>query len=105
VPLIVRLTKQAADFLGSLDRKTKEAIKKHIADLAVSPMSFPLSKPLRQRPERCCRVGNYRILFLVEANPEKKSGANAQDQGSMEDKDVEDILLIASIGHRRDVYE
>jgi mRNA-degrading endonuclease RelE of RelBE toxin-antitoxin system len=83
--LQVKLLKQPKEFLEQTDRKTREAILKHFAQLAADPFAFPLSKPLKARPERCCRVGNYRILFLVE-----------------EDKS---ILLIVIIGDRRDVYK
>lgn len=84
VGLQLKLLKQPKEFLEGTDRKTKEAILKHVAQLACDPFSFPLSKPLKNRPERCCRVGNYRILFLVA---EEKT-----------------ILLIVTIADRRDVY-
>lgn len=83
--LQVKLLKQPKDFLEKTDRKTKDAILKHIAELVNDPFLFPLSKPLRKRPERCCRVGNYRILFFVE-----------EEQA---------ILLIVLIANRRDVYD
>lgn len=81
--LEIKVTKDAAAFLESRDRKTKEAIKKHLTKLSVDPLSYPLSKPLRKRSERCCRVGDYRILFTVE----------------------DTVLLVAIIGHRKNVYE
>lgn len=83
--LQIKLLKQPKEFLERTDRKTKEAILKHFAQLSENPFAFPLSKPLRQRPERCCRVGNYRILFLVV--------------------EEETVLLIVIIGDRRDVYQ
>ena len=83
LPLEAKLTKQAKQFLDSLDRKKKASIVDHIKQLTFDPVAFPLSKPLRQRLERCCRVGDYRILFLIE------------DQ----------VLLVVQIGHRKDVYE
>ena len=82
--LEVKLLKQPKEFLERTERKTKEAILNHFAQLAAAPFAFPLSKPLKGRSERCCRVGNYRILFLVE---EQKA-----------------VLLIVTIGNRRDVY-
>jgi mRNA-degrading endonuclease RelE of RelBE toxin-antitoxin system len=85
VSLEIKLTKDAAKFLNSRDRKTREAIKKHLAELADDPFSYPLSKPLRRRTERTCRVGDCRILFVVE------------EEGS--------ALIVTQIGHRRDVYE
>ena len=90
MPLNVKLTENAQRFLESRDRKTKEAIKKHLALLAGQPTAYPLSKPLRGRLERCCRVGDYRILFLIS---EKKND------------ETEDTLLVVTIGHRKDVYE
>lgn len=84
LPLEAKLTKDAAKFLESLERKTREAIKSHLTLLVNAPFDFPLSKPLRGRPERSCRVGDYRILFLV-------------DEGSS-------VLLVVQIGHRKSVY-
>lgn len=88
--LSVKFTEAALKFLNNLsDRKIKEAIKSHITELSNKPLSFPLSKPLRGRNERCCRVRDYRILFLVVA----KNGEEPE------------ALLIVQIGHRKDVYE
>lgn len=84
LPLEAKLTKDAAKFLESLERKTREAIKAHLALLVNAPFDFPLSKPLKGRPERCCRVGNYRILFLVDEEAR--------------------VLLVVQIGDRKNVY-
>ena len=85
MPLEVRYTKAALKYLESRDRRTKAAIEQHIAKLALDPFSFPLSKPLRGRLERTCRVGDYRIIFSVEES--------------------ESALFVAIIGHRKDVYD
>jgi mRNA interferase RelE/StbE len=85
LPLEPKLNKDSAKFLESTDRKTKEAIKAHILQLVSDPFSFPLSKPLKRRTERCCRVGSYRILFTVE--------------------EEQNVLLVVKIGHRKDVYD
>jgi len=83
VALEVRLTRDAAAFLESTDRKTKEALKARLTKLAEAPTAYPLSKPLRMRTERCSRVADYRILFTIE----------------------ETVLLVVRIGHRKNVYE
>ena len=83
LPLEAKLTKQAKKFLDGCDRKKKLAIIEHIRQLTYEPVAYPLSKPLRSRMERCCRVGDFRILFTVE----------------------ETVLLVAQIDHRKEVYD
>lgn len=83
--LQVKLTKSAFDFLENLEKKPKEAIKAKLVKLASDPFSLPLSKPLTNRAERSSRVGDYRILFTVDESKQ--------------------ILLVARIGNRRDVYK
>jgi len=85
VTLEVKLTKPAFEFLNELEKKPREAIKKRLTELASDPLSIRTSKPLKNRVERSSRVGNYRILFTIE-----------EDQ---------QVLLVAKIGNRRDVYK
>jgi mRNA interferase RelE/StbE len=80
----IQLRPAAARVLRKLDPPTARRIKGAIALLAADPRP-PASRPLRGRPGLCVRVGDYRIIYTIE----------------------DDVLLIVvvTIGHRRDVYE
>lgn len=80
----IELRPAAARALRKLDPPTARRIQGAIALLATEPRP-PASRPLRGRPGLRVRVGDYRILYTVE----------------------DDVLLIVvvTVGHRRDVYE
>ena len=69
--------------LRQLDPKVRPRIEGAITLLAEDPRP-PASRPLKGRPGYRVRVGDYRIIYTVE----------------------DDILLIVvvTLGHRRDVY-
>lgn len=69
--------------LRTLDRDVRPRIEGAIALLAEDPRP-PASRPLRGRPGYRVRVGDYRIIYTVQ----------------------DDVLLIVvvTLGHRRDVY-
>jgi len=69
--------------LRNLDATVRPRIEGAIALLAEDPRP-PASRPLRGRPGYRVRVGDYRIIYTVQ----------------------DDVLLIVvvTLGHRRDVY-
>ena len=69
--------------LRKLDPKVRPRIEGVVALLAEDPRP-PASRPLKGRPGYRVRVGDYRIIYTVQ----------------------DDVLLIVvfTLGHRRDVY-
>lgn len=69
--------------LHKLDPKVRPRIEGAIALLAEDPRP-PASRPLTGRPAYRVRVGNYRIIYTIQ----------------------DDLLLVVvvTLGHRRDVY-
>ena len=79
------LTSVVADDIPALPKSIKRQIRRAIeTKLATHP--FELGKPLRYslRGARRLRVGDYRIIYRIEAP---------------------DVVLVVKIGHRREVYE
>ena len=70
--------------LRKLDPQVRLRVQGAIALLARDPRP-PASRPLKGRPGRRVRVGDYRIIYTV----------------------TDDVLLVVvvTLGHRRDVYE
>ena len=70
--------------LRRIDKKTQPRIRGAIAMLAADPRP-PAARPLRGRDAFRLRVGNYRIIYTID----------------------DDVLLIVvvTLGHRRDVYD
>jgi mRNA interferase RelE/StbE len=82
----IQYTKSAWDEINALDNSVKKIIKKVIEDkLMVDPLKYGL--PLRRSLSGFfkLRVGDYRIIYKIE------------------NKEV--IVLVISVGHRRDVYK
>ena len=79
---VPKLSSDALKYLNSLDRTTARRIAEKIEALAKEPYNLRLSKPLKNSNKRTARVGDYRILFVVES----------------------DILLVSFIGPRGQVY-
>jgi len=77
-----KLSSDALKYLDSLDRTTAKRITEKITALAKEPYNLRLSKPLKNSNKRTARVGDYRILFVVESG----------------------ILLVSFIGPRGQVY-
>ena len=77
-----KLSADALKYLERLDRNTVTRISEKIEAIARDPFNFRLSKPLKASNKRTARVGDYRILFVVES----------------------DILLVSYIGPREQVY-
>lgn len=74
------------DDISKISKAEKEKIKKAIeSKLALDPISF--GKPLQYSLRGCrrLRVGNYRVIYKIEAES--------------------NCVLVVKIGHRKDVYE
>lgn len=73
----------AARQLRKLDPQTARRVQGVIALLADDPRP-PASRPLTGRPAWRVRVGDYRVIYTIE--------------------DDRLIVVVITIGHRRDVY-
>ena len=80
----VEVTPAAARQLRKLDRSAALRIQGVIELLAVDPRP-PAARQLRGRPGYRVRVGDYRIIYLIE--------------------DEVLVVVVLRLGHRRDVYE
>jgi mRNA interferase RelE/StbE len=70
--------------IRKIDRSVQPRIQGVFALLARDPRP-PASRPLRGRPGYRLRVGDYRVLYTIE-------------DGIL-------LIVIVTIGHRRDVYQ
>lgn len=70
--------------LRRIDRATQPRIQGAISLLAKDPRP-PASRPLRGRDGYRLRVGNYRIIYTI-------------NDGVL-------LIMVVTIGHRRDVYQ
>lgn len=82
-PYRIELRPAAVRALRQVDRQHRDRIRGAIELLAADPRP-PAARPLRGRPGYRVRVGDYRIVYTVE----------------------DDVLLVivVTLGHRRDVY-
>ena len=76
-------TDTALKQLKKLDRKTQERIIRALERVRYNP--FKYVRKLTGRPEYRLRVGDYRILMLI-------------DKGKL-------VILIVAVGHRRNIYK
>jgi mRNA interferase RelE/StbE len=83
VPYRIEVRPAAARQLRKLDPQTARRVQGVIALLADDPRP-PASRPLTGRPAWRVRVGDYRVIYIIE-----------------EDRLV---VVVITIGHRRDVY-
>ncbi len=70
--------------IREIDRSVQPRLQGAIALLAQDPRP-PASRPLRGRPAYRLRVGDYRITYTI-------------DDGIL-------LIVVVTIGHRRDVYQ
>lgn len=80
----IELRPAAVRALRKLDPPVARRLQAAIALLAEDPRP-PASRPLRGRPAWRVRVGDYRVIYTIE----------------------DDVLLVVvvTLGHRRDVYD
>jgi mRNA interferase RelE/StbE len=80
----IELRPAALRALRKLDPQIRLRVQGAIALLAQDPRP-PASRPLKGRPGRRVRIGDYRIIYTV----------------------ADDVLLVVvvTLGHRREVYE
>jgi mRNA interferase RelE/StbE len=83
VPYRIELRPAAARQLRKLDPPTARRIQGAIALLADDPRP-PASRPLTGRPAWRVRVGDYRVIYTIE--------------------DDRLLVVVVTLGHRRDVY-
>ena len=73
---------KAAQDLEGLDKAIREQIYKKIGKLESNPeLGEPLSNVLKNK--RRLHIGKYRVIYVIEG----------------------DVIAIAKVGHRKDVYE
>lgn len=84
-PYSVTYKNSAAKTLRKLDRQYQQAIITAIGDLAKEPRPYGAKKLQGGRGEYRLRVGSYRVIYEI------------QDQKL--------IILVLTIGHRREVYQ
>ena len=78
----VRFREEALQQLESLDKPVREQVYKKIGHLEQNPLlGEPLSNELKNR--RRLHIGKYRVIYLIAG----------------------DTVVIARVGHRKDVYE
>lgn len=83
MPYRIEVRPAAARQLRKLDPPTARRIQGAIALLADDPRP-PASRPLTGRHARRVRVGDYRVMYTIEADRL--------------------VVVVVTIGHRRDVY-
>jgi mRNA interferase RelE/StbE len=84
VPFEIRFRPKADHFLKSADKSIFDCVVKKISRLADNPHPRALKKILGEENVFRIRVGNYRILYSVEAN--------------------ENVILIVNIDKRSRIY-
>lgn len=83
MPYRIEVRPAAARQLRKLDPQTARRIQGVIALLADDPRP-PASRPLTGRPAWRVRVGDYRVIYTIE--------------------DDRLVVVVITIGHRRDIY-
>ena len=83
MPYRIEVRPAAARQLRKLDPPTARRIQGAIALLADDPRP-PASRPLTGRPAWRVRVGDYRVIYTIE--------------------DDRLVVVVVTLGHRRDVY-
>ena len=80
----IELRPAAVRALRKLDPQIRRRVQGAIALLAQDPRP-PASRPLKGRPGRRVRVGDYRIIYTVA--------------------DEVLVVVVVTVGHRRDIYD
>jgi mRNA-degrading endonuclease RelE of RelBE toxin-antitoxin system len=66
LPLEIRFTATARKYFDSLDKPTRQRIAEKLRSIAQNPHDARLSKPLIGTDKRSARIGQFRILFLID---------------------------------------
>jgi mRNA interferase RelE/StbE len=81
----VRFHREAASYIKKLDSPTKKRVQEKLKDIQSDPLNIAFSKPLKASTERSARIGDYRILFEVDASTE--------------------TIFVVAMGPRGDIYK
>ncbi|MDO8381115.1 type II toxin-antitoxin system RelE/ParE family toxin [Phenylobacterium sp.] len=78
------ITRDAVKALGAIQKRDRARIYERLDQLAADPFSTSGVKKLKGQDNYRLRVGDYRVLYLVE--------------------DAELLIVVVDVGHRREVY-
>ena len=80
----IRFTPRAQRDFSALDRTVQQRLRRHIDRLAGNPFPIGAKKLLAEAPFDRIRVGDYRVIYQVEASERR--------------------VIVVKIGHRKEVY-
>ena len=78
------ITRSAVKALEAIQKRDRLRIYEHLDQLTADPFTMPGVKKLKGQENYRLRVGDYRVLYLIE--------------------DAELLILVVDVGHRREVY-
>ena len=84
MPYFIQIKKSAEKDFNKIPEKMKSRISEAILELENDPQPSG-SKKLKNREDYRIRIGNYRILYLIDENKKQ--------------------IMINIIGHRKEVYK
>lgn len=84
MPYSIRFTPHAQRDFCTLDRTVQQRLRQHIDRLVESPFPPGAKKLHAEEPYYRIRVGDYRVIYQVEAN--------------------QLVIIVVKIGHRKEVY-
>lgn len=84
MPYKLTITRGVVKALEVIQKRDRSRIYEHLDQLRADPFNTPGVKKLNGQDNYRLRVGDYRVLYLIE--------------------DAELLILVVDIGHRRDVY-
>ncbi len=80
----LNISRDAAKSLGAIQKRDRERIYERLEQLSADPFGMSGVKKLQGQDNYRLRVGDYRVLYLVE------------------NEDL--VILVVAIGHRREIY-
>lgn len=102
-PLPIVFTARAEREFRALDSTIAKRIKAKLEALASSPDAFDTTE-LQGIDGRRLRVGDYRVIYTIEAAAESPTEEPAEPGTSGEAKPIT-RLVVLHLGHRKDVYD
>jgi mRNA interferase RelE/StbE len=78
------ITRPALKALAGIAKRDRERIYQRLDQLVADPYTMPNVKKLQGEDNFRLRVGDYRILYLIE--------------------EAELVIVVVDVGHRREVY-